>query len=202
MALVNGYADLAALKARLRLAVNDTLNDERLESSLLAASRTIDQWAGRRFYAVSETRLYGAVTPWRLLLPDDLLSITALKVDVDGDRTHETTLVGSDYYLLPGNAPLDGRPYTEIEIDPMNGSRCFPRWREGVQIAGNFGYCVTGAHPAPIGEATLRLAERLFKLSDAPLGVTGSVELGAMRIAADRDLQDLLWPYRRIRGLA
>lgn len=202
MALTNCYADLADLKLRVRINADDGLSDARLESSITAASRAIDESTGRRFYAATETRVYQAGSLSCLLLPDDLLSVTTLKIDTDGDRTFETTLATTDYYLLPLNAVADGRPYTEIAIDRINGAYTFSGWPQGVQIAGSFGYCATGSHPAPIEEATLRLAERLFKLSDAPLGVTGSLELGVARIATDRDLADLLWPYRRRRGFA
>jgi hypothetical protein len=201
MPLVNSYATLATLKARLRITASD--DDARLESLLTTASRQIDNHTGRRFYAATETRSYAAGSSTRLDLDDDLLSITTLTTDEDGDRTYEVTWdEAADYYLTPVNATLDGRPYSAINVDGTSGNYRFPAGAGRVQIAGSFGYCATGAHPAPIEEATLRLAERLYVLATAPLGIAGTPETGVMRIASDRDLQDLLWPYTRRRGFA
>ena len=202
MPLTNAYTTLAALKSRLHLAGSE--QDGRLESTITTASRQIDQHTGRRFYAASETRYYSALSPYFIHLPDDLLSVTTLKTDEDGDRTFEVTWSsGRDYYLWPDNATLDGRPYEVIRVDIPNGLYAFPTTvQRGVQVVGSFGYCATGSHPPAIEEACLRLSERLFMLSNAPLGVTGSPELGLMRVASDRDLMDLLWPYTRRRGFA
>jgi len=201
MPLTNGYTTLAALRGRLRIV--GTEDDAILESVITSASRAIDQHTGRRFYAASDTRYYTAVYPHRLNLPDDLLTVTTLKTDDDGDRTYENTWSSTtDYYLAPYNAATDGRPYTTIEVDTANGRYAFPSTPRGVQIVGSFGHNATGSHPAPVEEACLRLAERLNALRLAPLGVAGSPETGVVRIASDRDLADLLWPYSRRLGFA
>lgn len=201
MPLSSAYTTLATLKARLRIAAAD--DDATLENTITAASRAIDQHTGRRFYAATETRYYTPLSAVCLLLPDDLRSITTLKTDEDGDRTFEITWSASlDYYLTPYNAATDGRPYEAVEVDSVNGRYEFPCRARSVELAGSWGYCATGSHPAPIEEACLRLAERLYQLRNAPLGVAGTVETGIIRIATDRDLADLLWPYRRRRGFA
>lgn len=200
MPLTNAYATLDAAKGRLRIA--DDGDAGTLEEILTGASRAIDRWVGRRFYGATETRYYTPASATLLLLPDDLRTVTTLKTDEDGDRTYETTWATTDYYLGPANAIADGDPYSEIETDPINGRYEFPLLPRSVQIVGAWGFCATGSAPAPIVEATLRLAERLYKLRDAPLGVAGTIETGVIRIASDRDLEGLLWPYRRRRGFA
>lgn len=201
MPLTNAYTTLAALKQRLRIVGDDY--DGRFEGTITTASRSIDQHTGRRFYAASETRYYTPLHPYFIHLPDDLLSVTTLKTDADGDRTYETTWSSAtDYYLWPDNAALDGRPYEVVKADLVAGRYTFPLIERGVQLVGSFGYCASGSHPPAIEEACLRLSERLYTLSTAPLGVAGTPETGVIRIASDRDLMDLLWPYRRRLGFA
>lgn len=206
MAISNGYCSLEELQDRLRLtgtvAGGQNLDAAMLESLITSASRQIDGWMGRRFYAATETR-YPVVRGGRILLDQDLLSVTTLKTDEDGDGTYEVTWSSTtDYWLAPVDAATDGMPYSEIRLNRDLGRYSFPTGERAVQLVGSFGYNATGSHPAPIREACLRLAERLYKLRDAPLGVTGSVELGVVRVSTDRDLQEMLWPYRRRRGFA
>lgn len=198
--LTNVYASMDELKDSIGLSKASS-DDSRLESLLTGACRAIDQWTGGRYYATTETRYY-TPTDGYCLKVDDLLSIaTSLKSDEDGDRTYEITwAAATDYYLEPVNAPLLLRPYTRIEVDPVNGDHRFPVGvRRGIQIIGSWGYA--SATPAPVNLATLRLAARLYKLGDAVLGVAGATETGVLRIQADRDLNELLWPYKREWGV-
>lgn len=201
MPLTNGYATLAALKERLGTVPAE--HDALLENLITAASRAIDDHTGRRFYAATDTRYYTATNAYCLDLADDLRTVTTLKTDEDGDRTYEITWDSADdYYLAPYNAATDGRPYSSIEVDRVNGDYTFPSTVRGIQIVGSFGYNATGSQPAPVEQACLRLCERYYHLHTAPLGVSGSSELGVVRIQSDRDVADLLWPYRRRRGFA
>lgn len=201
MALSNAYATLAELKYRIGLGQGVTSDDALLEDLLGGACRAIDLWTGGRFYASTETRYYTAENGYCLKI-DDLLSVTTLKSDEDGDRTYEITwAAATDYYLEPVNNALLNKPYTSIEADTVNGSYTFPVGvRRGVQVVGSFGYASTT--PLPVREAALRLAARLYKLKDAVLGVAGSPETGVVRINSDRDINELLWPYRREWGVA
>lgn len=202
MPLTNAYTSVAAVKAHLR--IPDGGEDGTLEEIATGCSRALDQWLGRRFFAATETRTYTARDAYRLLLDQDLRSITTLKTDEGGDRTYEYTWSSStDYYLSPANAVADGLPYGEIEVDRVNGRYTFPRGiQRGVEVVGSWGYCATGSHPAPIERALLLLIGRIYKRGDAPLGVTGSTEMGLIRIGTDRDIQDWIWPYSRRLGFA
>lgn len=186
MPILNGYTTLATLKARLGIA--DTSDDAALEGVIEAVSRWIDAYTGRRFYAAVETRYY---TPeWENYLRiDDLLSVTSLKTDEDGDRVYETTWVATDYYLEPDNAPLKGSPYTMIRA---SGSKLFPSVRRGIEIVGSFGYSATT--PKLIEEACIVQSARLFRRKDAPFGVTGAPEVGQLTVIPriDPDVKTLL----------
>jgi len=169
-----------------------------LEQILDGASRWIDKFCGRRFYAEDETRYY---TPQysNLLEVDDLLSVTSLQTDEDGDRTYDITWASTDYDLYPYNAILDGQPYTLIRVAP-EGDHGFPRVAKGVKIIGSFGYCAITSLPADVRDACLLQSERLYKRKDAPFGVAGSGDLGQMRLIAelDPDVKQLLSAYVRI----
>jgi hypothetical protein len=176
--------------------VSDQADDAQLESVIEATSRWIDGYTGRRFYAASETRYYTA--EWDDLLEvDDLLSVTSLLTDDDGDRVYETTWQATDYDLDPPNAVLDGRPYTAIYLAP-NGNTTFPATAKGVKLTGSFGYATTA--PPPIKEACLLAAERLSRRKDAIFGVTGSGDMGHVRaiLSQDPDVMRLLWNYVKL----
>lgn len=189
MSIVNGYATLAELKARL--GISDTTDDTVLEAVIEAASRAIDGETGRVFYATTDTRYFTAEDV-DLLFVDDLLSVTTLKTDQDGDRTYETTWSVTDYDLEPYNVT----PYTRIQI-AHNGIRSFPTIRRSVEIAGSWGYAATA--PDAINEACLLMAARLFKRKGAPFGVLQNPELGTARIPQiDPDVKLLIRPFIRM----
>lgn len=186
MAIVNGYATLAELRARLGYVSTDTADDTMLEAVVMGVSRWIDRYTGRRFFTTSadETRYYTADDAYTLFMPDDLISITTLSVDEDGDRVYERTWAATDYDLEPYNAVLDGLPYTRIETAP-NGRYGWPVGiARGVKIVGKFGY---SAAPADVKEACLLQCERLFKRKDAPFGVMGSAEMGQILVIPKLD---------------
>lgn len=136
MLLTNCYATLAELKARL--GITDTNDDAILKSELETASRSIDTHCRRRFFVEARTRYYTA--RWGDLLEvDDLVAVTTLKTDEDGDRTYETVWEATDYDLTPFNAPYEQKPYTAIEVTP-SGRYAFATVSRGVEIAANWGY--------------------------------------------------------------
>jgi hypothetical protein len=190
MAITNGYATLQELK--LRLDITDSGADTVLEDVVEAASRTIDGWCSRTFYAETATRYLTAEMIDALFLPSDLIAVTTLKTDEDGDRVYETTWDTSDYDLDPDGGP----PYTAI-YPTINGSYLFPTHRRGIQIAGSWGYAATV--PEAVREACLLQAARLFKRMDAPFGIAGSSDLGQLQAisAIDPDVKQLVMPYRK-----
>lgn len=194
MAITNGYATLSEIKARLAVPTADTGDDTVLEAVIEAASRAIDGFTGRQFYATSATRYFTAEAG-DLLFVDDLLSVTTLKTltaNSAGTRTYGDTWATTDYDLEPFNVT----PYTRIRTNP-GGRYAFPTEAKGVEIAGSWGYSSTA--PDAINEACLIQAARLFKRKDAPFGVLGSENMGFARLMEfDPDVRTLLEPYRRL----
>ena len=190
MAITNGYCTLPELKARISVDSSDTADDAKLEATIEAASRAIDGYCRRRFYAANDTRYYTAHCATEIAV-DDLLSVTTLKTDASGDRTYGTTWATTDYDLEPYNAVADGRPYTHIRVTP-NGNYTFPGYARGVQIVGSFGYA--SSTPDLVHEACLLQAARLHRRKDAPFGVAGLGDLGEIRLvsALDPDVRMLL----------
>jgi len=184
------YSTVAALKARLGIA--DSADDAILGACLAGASRHVEQYTDRQYYATTATRYYSADS-WDTCFVDDLLSVTQIATD-DGNRTYHTIWSASDYDLEPSNST----PYTAIMVTPV-GVNSFPvGLRRGVRVNGSWGY--SAKTPTAIEEATLILASRLYKRKDAPFGVAGTVEAGTISLPAlDPDVRTLLEPYRRLR---
>lgn len=195
------YCTLDELKARLwpTSATPDDVDNTPLANIITAVSREIDNYCGRRFYttAADETRYYTAADGDYLFPEDDILSVTTLKSDGDGDGTYEETWATTDYQLMPINSVLGGRPYTWIQRKPQ-GTRAFPGIANGVQIVGKFGYAATT--PAAIKEACLLNCVRLFRRKDAPFGVLGPNEMGQVQVipGLDPDARRILDSYRRV----
>lgn len=142
MRTTNCYATLAEFKAKFFPAgVTDTADDTSILNVLESISRSIDRlWEGRHYYPRAATRYFTADSA-KLMLADDLLSVTTFKTDSDGDRTYETTWASTDYDLEPYNALAlaPPRPYTRIVPSP-NGTQRFPSTRKGIEVVGSFGF--------------------------------------------------------------
>ena len=197
MAITNGYATLAQVKASLRIA--DNLDDDLLELAIESASRQIDSHCERVFYSSAGTRIYAPQDSY-LLETDDIVSITTVKTSSLADGTFDTTWATSDYETLPLNGIAGGIPV------PINGLKAVgnylfpvttPVQEATVQIVGTFGF---SAIPTAIKQATVILASRIFKRNDSPLGVAGFGDLGAIRVSrVDADVEALIQPYKKIR---
>lgn len=187
MAIENGYATLQDLKTRLD--IKDNVDDVTLEQVIEAASRQVDGWCGRPFFNGSNVQRLTADNTCLLILPFELASLTTIAVDRDGDGVYETSWTASDVDLQPWPGPY--------QVVRPRGGKVFPSHPYGVQIEGEWGF---GANvPAPIREATLLQAARLYKRKDAPFGVTGSAEHGQLQTISkiDPDVKELIAPFIR-----
>ena len=136
--MANWYTTRNDLKTRA--GISDTTDDALLDVILEAVSREIDDYCERWFYPRTQTRYYTAERGGRLLT-DDLLTVTTLKTDDDGDRTYETTWLTTDYDLWPFNAAVEvpPAPYTELRVTP-DGNEAFSKQPKGNEIVGAWGY--------------------------------------------------------------
>lgn len=195
-ALATLYVTPEELKGRL--GISDTVDDFEVRAAVESVSRGIEKVCGeRQFFRDTQTRLYAADDFYTCPI-DDLVSVTTLKTDDDGDGVFETTWATSDYELLPVNPRRAGEtwPYTTIHAV---GSRSFPLnrspsgRRHRVQVAGTFGW---PAVPSGVSSAARMLAAEQFKTKDAPFGFANVGDM-AVRIRRNSIAMDLLSPYVR-----
>lgn len=191
MANYGTYATVAQLKAELGQTAADTVDNGRLLRKLEATSRAIDgasMGCGREFYIVTEARYFTASHSDRLLV-DDLLVVTELATDEDGDGTYETVWTASDYLLDPANS----WPKWMVKVHPAGGYS-FPLVERGVRITGQHGYGDgESAAPYEASGATVTVADAVattVTVSDQSLlavGQTILVESEQMYVTALAD---------------
>lgn len=200
MAISDGYATLADVKAALR--ITDTVDDSLLEISIEAASREIDGFTERVFTQSTATRIYRPTDAFTVDV-DDLQTVTTLKTDTDGDGVFDTTWSTADYQLNPLNGIAGGitTPYTTLKavgsyLFPIYEPRNVNSQEASVQIAGVWGW---PSVPTAVKQACIILSMRQFKRYDSPTGVMGFGDLGVMRVGrVDPDVEKLLMPFRRM----
>jgi hypothetical protein len=189
------YCSTEELKSRL--GISDAVDDFEVRLAVDAASRWIDGYCDRYFWRGTATRTFVADTP-TVVRVGDLVSVTTLKTDDAGDGTFETTLGVSEYQLLPINATeaSEARPYTAVRalVRPWPYYLTPFTRDDRVQIVGTFGW---PSVPSAVKHAALIVAADCLKLKDAPFGVAGFGDFGAMRIRDNPRAVALLAPYRR-----
>jgi hypothetical protein len=198
MAITNGYATLAQVKAGLR--ITDSVDDTLLEMAVESASRAIDSYCNRVFYSTGTAvvRYYSPQDSY-LCDIDDLVSLTSLYTNSDETQSSYNILwTSEDRQLEPLNGLADGQPtpFTRIRaigdytFQTLNGEA-------SVKVTGVFGY---SAVPIAITQATVIQASRIYKRLDSPLGII-SGELGTMRVGTrlDPDVAQLVDGFRKVR---
>ncbi len=175
-----------------------------LEQRVEAISRAIDYVTGTRFYTTTaaESRYYTGANGQLFLCPDNILTITTLATDEDGDLDYDYTWSSStDYFPEPYNAATETppRPYTRIRTMSA-GNYGFPTIPKGIKITGKFGYSTAANQPPQIKAACLLAAQKLFMRRGAPFGIAGGanapLQLAAF-IMSDADIIDLVYPFIR-----
>jgi hypothetical protein len=196
------YATLAEFKSAI--GITDSTDDTPLQSVLDATDALIDNYTDRKqgFGTATETRYYNADN-YEYVLVDDLVSVTTLTTDDNGDGTYPTTWVaGTDYNLAPGNAALDGWPYTELDVS-VTYPKNFPKGvYRGVKVTGVFGWPTV---PNAVKQAAIIQASAVWSSRTSPFGIIGSADLGGIlrqTRALHPEAQVLLEAYRRREGLA
>lgn len=197
MAITNGYATLAQVKAAMRIPTADTVDDALIETAIESASRQIDGHCQRRFYTTTATRIYTPNDSYITEI-DDLVTLTQIKTQTDIDGTFDTTWKTTDYQLEPLNGMAGGLNVSYTQIRAV-GDFLFPVYggEATVQVTGTFGWASV---PSEIKQACIILSQRQYKRYDSPLGVAGIGEIGVIRVSRiDPDVASILAPYRRIR---
>ena len=204
MAVVNGYATLADVKAAAR--ITDTIDDALLEIAIESSSRDIDAYTERVFYSTGATAVARVYIPQDIYLveTDDIISVTTLKSDSTGNGTFDVTWAASDYQLEPLNGRAGGidTPATRIRaigdyLWPVYEPRNVNSNQASVQVTGVFGFA---SIPSAIKQATILASLRAYKRYESPTGVLGFSDIGVVRVGRlDPDVERLVSPYRKIR---
>ncbi len=99
---MNLYANLGELKRALRTPTSTTTHDAFYLEVLEAASRSVDNWCDRHFFAWQGVKYFGVAHVARVLI-EDLLTATAVGADseTDGSFDGEAWVEGTDYVLYP-----------------------------------------------------------------------------------------------------
>lgn len=132
------YADLTELKSAGWLDLTGTTLDIYLLALLETASGLLDRKSNRQFQPKTETRYFNGENGAQALWLPDLLSVTTLRTDEDGDATYERTWAATDYILWP----YVGFPKLKVEADQRNpsGKFSFPRGQRAIELNGLWGY--------------------------------------------------------------
>jgi hypothetical protein len=208
MPITNGYATRNQVKAAMRIGTADTADDDLIDNCTEAASRLIDGYANRQFWAYGSatTRLYTADDEFYCYIDDVYSTAITLQVSTQANGVFDVTFATTDYQLEPLNQILDGQTWVFTKIRAV-GDYLFPTVNANygsealVKLTALFGW---PAVPAPITQACIIQASRIFKRYDSPLGVAGFGDLGAIRVSRflDPDMAQLVEPFRRLRLFA
>jgi hypothetical protein len=203
MAITNGYCTQNELKGFVGIPTSDSGDNDLLDDAVNAASRQIDAFCGRIFYAQGSAtaRKFFTNDPYRLRV-DDISSETGLvvKLDDDDDGTFEVTVASTEFQLLPINGVVGGiliSPFYIVELFsggsqewPMDYSSNRPR----AEVTAKWGF---PSVPEQIRQATLMLSSELFAMRNAPLGVAGVGDFGVVNIQQNREITRMIAPFRK-----
>lgn len=204
MAIVNGYATLAEVKAAAR--ITDSIDDSLLETAIESSSRDIDAYTERVFFNTGATAVTRIYIPENIFLleTDDIISVTSIKSDTTGEGGFDQTWASTDYQLEPLNGLAGGiaTPFTRVRavgdyLWPIYEPRDINAGQASVQIVARFGF---NSIPSAIKQATILSSLRAYKRYESPTGVLGFSDMGVVRIGRlDPDVARLIDPYRKIR---
>ena len=204
MAIVNGYATLAEVKAAAR--ITDDIDDGLLETAIESSSRDIDAYTERVFFNTGATAVTRIYIPENIFLleTDDIISVTSIKSDTTGEGGFDQTWATTDYQLEPLNGIVGGiaTPFTRVRavgdyLWPIYEPRDINAGQASVQIVARFGFA---SIPSAVKQATILSSLRAYKRYESPTGVLGFSDMGVVRIGRlDPDVARLIDPYRKIR---
>jgi hypothetical protein len=194
MALGTPYATIQELKARYK--IEDSEDDTLLTRALKVATRHIEDKICKRQFndAGSASARTFSPTNYHTAFVADFHTTAGLiiKTDDNNDGVFETTWTPADYELIRGHGDDPNFPYWRINAV---GNRTFPNVRrKGLEVTAQWGWA---AVPETIKEATLILAEELWKLKDAPFGIAGMGEFGAVRVRENPKVAALTSEFKR-----
>lgn len=196
--VADGYTTVADL-ARYLTVDSVTYNDD-LAYAINTASRQVDGWCARRFYpdavATNTTRLYYSMNTQTVAI-DDCISIADVKMSTANNGTFDLTIASTDYVTEPTNGTVDGLsgwPISRLRFADTVALSIYGQQRPNIRVNARWGWA---AVPEPVRQACTILAAEVFKLREAPFGVAGFADFGAVRIGKmSPQAVAMLRPYR------
>lgn len=197
MAILNGYCEVDDVRDQFGDDA-EKLPEAHLERAISATSRAIERWCGRRFWQDADpvARVYRPGDPVTAVVHDISTTVGLLVATDDGAGTYGTTWATTDYQLEPLDADADGGAYAWTRLTAIDrySFRVSDR-RPTLRVTAQFGW---SAVPDEVKEAAILKAASLFKRKDAPFGVAGFNDFGAVRITRkDPDVIELLGYFVR-----
>lgn len=193
------YIDTEGLAAYLH--TDDDVDNVELASAIAAASRAIDDLAGRQFGQVdAETRIYSprwsSTRGMWIVECDDFTTLTAIELDTAGDGTFATEVDPSGAVLLPVNALAKGRVYERVGLR-RSLVALSTLGKESVRLTSPWGW---PAYPETIVTASKLQSNRIFNRRHSAYGVAGSPDQGSeIRLLAklDPDVAMMVRAFKR-----
>lgn len=196
MALGDNYATDAELKTRL--GISDSTEDAAIAAAMSTSCRNVEKYCRRQFNdAGSATARRYFPLSREVVLVDDFHTTTGLELatDNDNDGVYETVWSLDDFLREPLDGirdGVDGWPFWKLKAVDWQYFYCTRR--PNVQLTARWGWAEV---PASIKEASLALAEEVFKMKDSPYGIAGFGEFGFVRVRENPKIVSMLKDYRR-----
>jgi len=164
------------------LPTGETHNARLLTACLVRASSVIDARCARQFYRIpatgTETRTYDGTGLNRIVIPEGIVSLTAVKIADYTGATAETC-AATDWYLrasLASKRPDPGDSYYVVILSDQGDYGTFPKGFDTAELTGVFGY---DPEPPVITAGALHLARQMLYAvpsasGDALAGIDGA----------------------------
>lgn len=182
------YASLADLKSAIR--ITDVDSDSLLQSTLDAATTSIDEHCNRTFVsdALATERVFEPLHG--RVVTDDFYTTGGLIVSIGGTVVPVAVPnVTAGYTVTPENAVALNQPFTGFyyQMFPLSPwPLLFSAQRATASVTAKWGYSLVV--PEAIKVACLLQASRWFARRNSPYGIAGSPEMGSeLRLLAKLD---------------
>ena len=188
------YVSLPEFKDYIK--ISGSAKEAALQMAVTSASRNIERFCNRQFNKED------VATPRRfrpdlstLAEVDDFYEATGLVIETGTDGTFTDTWSASDYELDPADGIREGQPGWPFSVIRAFG-RTFPMdGRQSLRVTAKWGWPTV---PQPVKQACLELAHEIYKSADAPFGVAGFDQYGAVRVRENSKVCAMLSRYRRL----
>ena len=184
------YCTLEAVKRLLDITGSE--KDDELYGLMLSVKSEIDDYCDRSFGKETATRYFDGIG--NNLVVDDIVSVSALKLDLDGDGVYEKTMASDDYVLWPYNESPKWMIKLSYDSDYSSFACGIPR---GVEIAGVWGY---SSVPRAVQQSAIEMTCRAYRQSQGSYGTEiGTPDIGTTTVfqGMSADVRRKLNPFVR-----